>query len=610
MKIILSVLSLLFCSLQAQPFLFSSERHETIPVVTFGDATMVDFTQDGKADFFMVGQLNGVLDGVILQNAGLQTRTDPRTGDYDVQVFSNNNGTLPNLIHVATAAGDLYNDERPDLVMMGATRKEEPFAPTLQIFSTNHTATPTLINTLTGLYSGDIALADFDGNGQTDILICGVNNSRLAQTILYKNGVASNFVTLPAFAYCDIAVADVDRDGDMDYAISGQTGTGGFKTAIYKNNDGTFVEADNLLAVVHSSLAFGDYDGDGFPDLLVSGAQVGVEIMDGVALLYKNNNGSFVDSGQVFNGVFAGQSFLTDFDNDGLSDVLLQGAKTALATPFTRFYKNMGSGRFELNANLVGLMFGLAALGDIDNDSDLDLVASGLNGSFSVVHYYKNNTVRANFQPNPPTNLTSLTSAGKVTLNWTAAQDLETPNAALTYNLQIKRGGAVIMSGLSNENGKRWVYAEGNASNSTQWKLNLPAGTYTWSVQALDASYQGSVWATEQSFTIATNSQNQTVDTAVETHPQSLNLSANFPNPFQKETRLQLENPTQQFIEATIFDALGRKVKTIQNGITEAGRQELVWDGTNEQNQMVGQGLYFCALTAGNQKIVQKIIKQ
>jgi hypothetical protein len=42
----------------------------------------------------------------------------------------------------------------------------------------------------------------------------------------------------------------------------------------------------------------------------------------------------------------------------------------------------------------------------------------------------------------------------------------------------------------------------GNAGASTQWRANLPPGTYFWSVQAIDAAFAGSAFAAESVFTI------------------------------------------------------------------------------------------------------------
>ena len=52
--------------------------------------------------------------------------------------------------------------------------------------------------------------------------------------------------------------------------------------------------------------------------------------------------------------------------------------------------------------------------------------------------------------------------------------------------------------------GQRRIPARGNAQQNLHWALrNLPAGTYTWSVQAIDNGYLASGWSAEQTVTIA-----------------------------------------------------------------------------------------------------------
>ena len=89
--------------------------------------------------------------------------------------------------------------------------------------------------------------------------------------------------------------------------------------------------------------------------------------------------------------------------------------------------------------------------------------------------------------------------------SWTAATDAETPQPGLTYNLRVGTtpGGDEIMSGMAivggSDDAKRLVPAMGNCQHDTSWTLKgLPSRTYYWSVQAVDAAFAGSSWATER----------------------------------------------------------------------------------------------------------------
>jgi hypothetical protein len=137
----------------------------------------------------------------------------------------------------------------------------------------------------------------------------------------------------------------------------------------------------------------------------------------------------------------------------------------------------------------------------MDGDGDLDLVAGNYNQPNRV---YRNNSAVANTLPSAPGGLNTLVSGPgpyDVMFSWSPATDAETLQAGLTYNLRVgtSPGASDVMSGMSDAaTGLREVPAMGNVQHNTSWTLTLPAGTYYWSVQAVDASFAGSAWAGEQ----------------------------------------------------------------------------------------------------------------
>ena len=45
---------------------------------------------------------------------------------------------------------------------------------------------------------------------------------------------------------------------------------------------------------------------------------------------------------------------------------------------------------------------------------------------------------------------------------------------------------------------------------------------------------------------------------------------------------------------------LGREVRTLQNGLMEAGRHRVVWDGQSNAGRPVASGVYFYRMEAGS----------
>lgn len=78
--------------------------------------------------------------------------------------------------------------------------------------------------------------------------------------------------------------------------------------------------------------------------------------------------------------------------------------------------------------------------------------------------------------------------------------------------------------------------------------------------------------------------------------PTSYRLDQNYPNPFNPDTRIDFALPKAGNVSLTIYDALGRTVKTLASGMLEAGQHTVTWNGTNSQGQTVSSGVYFYRL--------------
>jgi hypothetical protein len=77
-------------------------------------------------------------------------------------------------------------------------------------------------------------------------------------------------------------------------------------------------------------------------------------------------------------------------------------------------------------------------------------------------------------------------------------------------------------------------------------------------------------------------------------------LEQNWPNPFNPETAIHFELPTESAVTLTIYDATGQTVKRIIRGLNMApGRHNAVWDGSDDAGHQVGSGTYFYGLRAG-----------
>jgi len=75
-------------------------------------------------------------------------------------------------------------------------------------------------------------------------------------------------------------------------------------------------------------------------------------------------------------------------------------------------------------------------------------------------------------------------------------------------------------------------------------------------------------------------------------------LGVGHPNPFQSSTQLPLSIGRPGVIRLTVFDVLGRPVRTLIDGSATAGEQIVTWDGLDQNGVRAASGLYFIRLEA------------
>jgi hypothetical protein len=91
--------------------------------------------------------------------------------------------------------------------------------------------------------------------------------------------------------------------------------------------------------------------------------------------------------------------------------------------------------------------------------------------------------------------------------------------------------------------------------------------------------------------------------------PTQLELSPNFPNPFNPSTTISFKLQSSNRISLVIFDALGKEVKTlIDNEWFDFGPHKIMWDGTTDDGRAASSGVYFCRLSGNGNGITRSMI--
>jgi N-acetylmuramoyl-L-alanine amidase len=90
------------------------------------------------------------------------------------------------------------------------------------------------------------------------------------------------------------------------------------------------------------------------------------------------------------------------------------------------------------------------------------------------------------------------------------------------------------------------------------------------------------------------------VDEPTATLPSAFALHQNYPNPFNPETTIRYQIPNKRhYVVLTIYDVMGKIVKTLVDAEQPAGDYTIHWDGKDAGGNAVASGAYLYKLTAG-----------
>ena len=73
----------------------------------------------------------------------------------------------------------------------------------------------------------------------------------------------------------------------------------------------------------------------------------------------------------------------------------------------------------------------------------------------------------------------------------------------------------------------------------------------------------------------------------------------NIPNPFNPATNIKYELLVSGKVEIIIYDIMGRKVRTLFDGVQDAGLKSVFWDSSDDNGIDLGTGFYFYTIKSG-----------
>jgi hypothetical protein len=373
--------------------------------------TVADINGDGKADLLVANQtdsngnwMDGSVTSVLLGNGDgtFQTAVSYASGDF---------GGL------SIAVVDADGDGKADVVM--ANECVDDYVCTtggVSVLLGNGDGTLRgAVNYDSGAWASySVATADVNGDGKFDLLLANQCNnpnncSNGSASVLLGNGDGT---FQPAVNYnsggqnaSSILAADVNGDGKLDLLVGNNCAdnncSNGSVSVLLGNGDGTFETAVSYgsSGIYPYSLAIGDLNGDGKPDLIAANECADNNCSNGsVSVLLNNGDGTF-QAAVTYNpgGLYAFSVAVADVNGDGKPDLLVanQCVDNNCSNGVIGVLLGNGDGTFQpvVDYSSGGFYAFAIAVGDLNGDGKPDLIVSNqcgnnnncTNGSIAVL---------------------------------------------------------------------------------------------------------------------------------------------------------------------------------------------------------------------------------
>lgn len=316
-------------------------------------------------------------------------------------------------------------------------------------------------------YAGLLGVADFNGDGYQDIVtICGQPTEDQGVPVIFFNDhgtgkfIKDENTGIKPQRGATLCVGDYNRDGYQDILVVGWADDFGNDCSRIWKNDGTgrFSEViiGNNAGVENGQAIFADLTGNGLLDVFITGTSC-PNGWENAAYVYKNNgDDTFTRIEAGLPGVQKSGADWCDLNGDGTIDLVYAGEGNDNSV----YAFNNGDGTFTAVTDKLGMHRGGAVVlaADINNNNVPDIVLLGYMDGDGPRHFQIYNGAGSrvsNKAPNAPTGLVATANGSKTELSWNAATDEKasqgtgfTPADALRYNYYVKTTDGKIITAV------------------------------------------------------------------------------------------------------------------------------------------------------------------
>ena len=298
----------------------------------------------------------------------------------------------------AVAVGDVNGDGNPDLVVANQSADSSGGNGSVGVLLGNGDGTfRSAVPYASGGYQTQaVALADLNVDGKLDLVVTSCCGARGVVGVLLGNGDGTfqPVVTYDSggFYALTIAVADLNHDGHPDLMVANANSLS--VGVLLGNGDGTFQAAVSYGAGgidFTSSVAVGDVNGDGNPDLLAVNED-STNLNSSVGVLLGNSDGTFQTAvPYVSGGTGADSVSIADLNGDGVLDLVVANCGSTACNSGTGVVGVLlgnGDGTFQSSVpyGSGGTATNISvAIADIDGDGKPDLICANDSGLAGVL---------------------------------------------------------------------------------------------------------------------------------------------------------------------------------------------------------------------------------
>lgn len=435
------------------------------------------------------------------------------------------------------------------------------------------------------------AVGDLDRDGENEIVF-GSNDGKLY--ILNSSGSQNLIYPANGSINGSPALYDLDSDGDLEVV---------FTTA--ENSSG------KVYAIHHTGLDFSGFPVDIGEKMLVGAAVADLEndgLSDIVVCTWGENIYAINQNGDIKNGFpfISGKRFNAP---PTLADLTLDGNLEIIAGNDDGVLHILNFSGFELYTFGTGDdIRGGISVADLDDDGSKEILFSGYDDLVHVWNPYSGEELEG-----WPVDLgaNSLTEPLIVDLDNNGDLEVVAANkngmlfafnhdASPFGSFPISLGGAVestpVISDLDRDGdyeiaigttmGLKVIDVKTEKGERSSWKLHRGnmgrAGTLGLSMLELKES--------------------QTIT------PSIFNVSANYPNPFNPSTSVDITTTDENNLNVSIYDVSGRLINTLKNSNVLPGFYKIKWTGNDLKGQSMPTGVYFLQVHSGENINSQKVL--